>query len=305
MRSGLRRGSVSARLWLSLLLLAGVAACVGPARVDSPAGAAIRFGIVTDSHYADVDPRGSRPYRESLAKMDECAAFMNAERVDFLVELGDFKDQDDPPVDAGTEEYLRRIERSFAAFRGPRYHVLGNHDHDSLSKARFLALIENSGIPRGRSYYAFDRGGVRFIVLDANFTVAGAPYDHGNFGWDDCSVLPAELSWLAARLSDGPRKAVVFIHQQLDGFGAYFVKNAVDVRSILESSGKVLAVFQGHRHEGDFRTIAGIPYYTLVGMIEGSGPANNSYAVVTIGRDRSVSVRGLRKAASRDLGPGP
>ena len=49
--------------------------------------------------------------------------------------------------------------------------------------------------------------------------------------------------------------------------------------------------------------MGGIPYYTLVGMIEGRGPENNSYAVVSIGRDGRISVRGLRKAMSRDFGP--
>lgn len=31
----------------------------------------LRFGMVTDPHYADVDTRGSRYYRQSLAKMKE------------------------------------------------------------------------------------------------------------------------------------------------------------------------------------------------------------------------------------------
>ncbi len=292
-----------ARAASAFLVLGFLAACVtGPARLSAPSPA-IRFGIVTDAHYADVEPRGSRPYRESAAKMDECVAFMNAESVDFLIELGDFKDQDDPPVPARTEEFLRRIERSFAAFRGPRFHVLGNHDHDSLTKAGFLSLVENTGIARDRSYYAFDRAGVRFIVLDANFKADGSPYDRGDFGWDDCNIPPEEIAWLGKTLAAGPERAVVFIHQQLDGGGSYYVRNAAAVRAVLESSGKVLAVFQGHRHEGAFERMGGIPYYTLVGMIEGRGPENNSYAVVSIGRDGRISVRGLRKAMSRDLGP--
>ena len=57
----------------------------------------VRFGIVTDCHYADADPVGTRFYRESLDKLGECVDRMNAERVDFLLELGDFKDEDRPP----------------------------------------------------------------------------------------------------------------------------------------------------------------------------------------------------------------
>jgi alkaline phosphatase len=303
MRSRPGRRSFSARAASLLLVLGFTAACLsGPPGIGPVSPPAVRFGIVTDSHYADVEPRGSRPYRESIAKMDECAAFMARERVDFLIELGDFKDQDDPPVEARTLEYLRRIERSFAAFAGPRYHALGNHDHDSLSKAQFLSLVENTGISRERSYYSFDRAGIRFIVLDACFKADGAPYDHGNFGWDDCNVPPAEIAWLRNELAAGPDKAIVFLHQQLDGSGSYYVKNAAEVRAVIERSNKVLAVFQGHRHEGAFQRIAGIPYYTLVGMIEGTGPENNGYAVVFVGRRGEVSVRGQRKAASMDLG---
>jgi predicted phosphodiesterase len=297
------RSRFFSRRALPLLAVAALAACAPgprPAAVPS-APPSVRFGIVTDVHYADVDPRGTRPYRESLAKLDECVAFMNAEAVDFLIELGDFKDQDDPPVEARTLAYLERIEGVYAAFRGPRYHVPGNHDHDSLSKVQFLTLAPNTGIPSDRSYYSFDRSGVRFVVLDACFTGAGAPYDHGNFGWDDCSLPAEELAWLRAALASGPSRAIVFIHQQLDGTGSYYVQNAAEARAILEASGRVLAVFQGHRHEGAYQRLAGIPYYTLVGLIEGSGPENNSYAVVTVGSSDEVSVRGLRKAESRDL----
>ncbi len=49
-----------------------------------------RFGIVTDCHYADADTQGVRFYRESLDKFSECVTLMNVEKVEFLIELGDF-----------------------------------------------------------------------------------------------------------------------------------------------------------------------------------------------------------------------
>jgi predicted phosphodiesterase len=278
-----------------------LASCVSP-RI-APAGKAtnVRFGIVTDSHYADVDARGSRPYRESLAKMKECVEAMNRERVDFLIELGDFKDQDDLPLESKTLSYLRRIEAVFAGFKGPRYHALGNHDHDSLSKEQFLAAAPNPGIPKEWSFYRFDVRGIRFLVLDANFDAKGEPYDHGRFGWEDCNVPVHELTWLRSELVAAPSPVIVFIHQQLDGSGAYYVRNAEQVRALLEQSGKVLAVFQGHRHEGATGWICGIPYYTLKGMIEGSGPQNNSYAIVEVDPAGGITVTGFRKADSIKL----
>jgi len=263
--------------------------------------AAVRFGLATDSHYADTEARGSRPYRESLDKMRAAVAKLSGERLDFLVELGDFKDQDEPSDGTRTLGYLQAIESVFSEFRGPRYHVLGNHDLDSISKDQFLGVVTNTNVPKDRSYYDFAAKGVRFFVLDAAFKSDGAPYDRGNFEWADANVPADELDWLAKALAASPDPAVVFVHQQLDGEGAYFVKNAASVRKILEDSGRVLAVFQSHRHEGMFHYINGIPYYTLKGMIEGSGPENTAYAAVEIDARRNVRVQGFGKADSLAL----
>jgi len=99
----------------------------------------LRFGIVTDIHYADTAVRGLHHYRESMDKLAECIAFMNDKKVDFLVELGDFKDEDKPAFEGSTLSYLEDIEKVFGQFNENRYHVLGNHDLDSISKEQFLA----------------------------------------------------------------------------------------------------------------------------------------------------------------------
>ena len=288
------------------LALAFLASCA-PSKVElpQPALTKVRFGIATDVHYADIEPRGSRPYRESLAKFKEFVRVMGKERPDFLIELGDFKDQDDTPVEAKTLSYLRRIESAYAAFKGPRYHAIGNHDVDSLSKAQFLGTAGNPGIPAEWSYFRFDVRAVRFLVLDAGFAANGEPYDHGKFAWADCNVPAAELDWLRSELVASPHPVIVFLHQQLDGQGDYYVKNAADVRAILERSGKVLAVFQGHRHEGALTKIKGIPYYTFKGMIEGSGPENNAYALVEVDVQGEITIKGFRKADSLRIGKEP
>ena len=261
----------------------------------------MRFGIVTDCHYADADPAGTRFYRESLWKLAECVARMNAQRVDFLIELGDFKDQDRPPVESRTLAHLQAAEAVFQEFSGPRYHVLGNHDMDSISKRQLLSHVENTGIDSDRSYYSFDVKGLHCIVLDANYTADGRDYDHGHFDWMDANVPARELDWLRGDLARSYRPVVVFIHQLLDGTGSVYVKNAPEVRQILESSGKVLAVFQGHHHAGAYSCIGGIHYYTLKAMVEGHGRDNNAYAIVEMQRDRSLIVTGYRRASSVEL----
>jgi predicted phosphodiesterase len=262
---------------------------------------AVRFGIVTDCHYADADPAGTRFYRESLDKLGECVARMNAEKVDFLVELGDFKDQGRPPVERDTLTYLEDAEAVFQRFEGRTYHVLGNHDVDSISKPQFLERVTNTGIESGRSHYSFDVNGLHGVVLDANYRTDGADYDHGNFDWTDANVPPHELKWLQEDLEATSQPVVVFMHQLLDGTGAVYVKNAAEVRAVLEASGKVAAVFQGHHHAGSYSQINGIHYYTLVATVEGQGAGNNSYGIVEACSDGLV-VTGYRKAVSKQLG---
>ncbi len=307
---GCRTWVMTRRVFLraAVTTMAGLTAlplsCAPGSRSRARRGTA-RFGLVTDCHYADADAAGTRFYRESLDKLSECVALMNAEKVDFLIELGDFKDQDKQPSEQKTLSYLQSIERTFQSFDGPRYHVLGNHDMDSISKGQFLSRIRNTNVASGRSYYSFDLNGLRFVVLDSNYRADGADYDHGRFDWTDANIPSAELLWLQRELVEAPGPMIVFIHQRLDGVGEVYVKNAEHVRHILEASGKVFAVFQGHHHPGGYSQIAGIHYYTLKALVEGTGPENNSYAIAEVGSYGTITVTGYRKAESRRLAPTP
>ena len=305
-RSGGPHWVITRRVFLksSASVLASLAAlplsCAPESRSKGRPGTA-RFGIVTDCHYADTDAAGTRFYRESVDKLAECVALMNAKKVDFLIELGDFKDQDRPPIEQKTLSYLRAVERVFQGFDGPTYHVLGNHDLDSISKRQFLAGIENTDMDSSRSYYSFDSNALHFVVLDANYKTDGTDYDHGNFDWTDANIPSEELAWLERDLAETRGSVVVFAHQLLDGVGSVYVKNAADVRRILHASGKVLAVFQGHHHSGSYSHIAGIHYYTLKALVEGSGLENNSYAIAEVYPDGAIAISGYRNAESRQL----
>jgi predicted phosphodiesterase len=302
-----RNYSMTRRLFLksSAGVLAGLAALPISCAPDRPSARrrTARFGMVTDCHYADVDAAGARYYRESLDKLRECVALMNAQKVDFLIELGDLKDQDRPPVERTTLSYLRAVENVLHDFHGPAYHVLGNHDMDSISKKQFLANTENTNIDCSRTHYSFESNGLHYVVLDANYKADGHDYERGNFDWTDANIPPEELAWLERDLAGAPGPVIVFTHQLLDGTGSVYVKNAAEVRHILEASGKVLAVFQGHHHAGSYSCIAGIHYYTLKALVEGSGPDNNSYAIVEIQPNDDIVVTGYRRAQSIQIAP--
>ena len=263
----------------------------------------IRFGMISDIHYADREPAGTRFYRQSLTKVQEAIDRMNQEKLDFAIELGDFKDQDTVPNEANILKYLADIESVFRKFKGPTYHVLGNHDVDGISKQQFLERVENTDIPKTESYYSFSRKGIHFVVLDGDFTKEGKAYDHGNFSWDDSFIPENQINWLKDDLKENRLPVVVFIHQMLGNWRdvKLEVQNAAAVSQILEQSGKVICVFQGHVHEESYNLINGIPYYSVNAVVDGDGPENSAYMIVDVYKDGSLKIDGFRRATDRDI----
>jgi 3',5'-cyclic AMP phosphodiesterase CpdA len=216
---------------------------------------------------------------------------------DFIVQLGDFVDKGESVEEE--LDYLERIEREYAKFKGERHYVLGNHDVATFSKEQF---VSNCGARK--NYYSFDKGNFHFTVLDACYNEDESDYNAGNFDWTETYIPIAEQRWLEADLRTTKKKTVVFVHQRLDDeHGAHGVKNSPEVRKILEESGKVLAVFQGHDHSGAYSNINKIHYYTLPALVRGPGLENNAYAVVQIWLDGSVEIKGFGKIEDQDLPP--
>jgi len=253
----------------------------------------VSLGLLTDLHYADKDPKGTRHYRETLAKLEEAGEFFAGKAPDFVVELGDLIDAaDSVETELG---YLRRISGAFSAIAPVRHHVLGNHCVDTLTKTEFL-----DGVGQDRSYYSFDQGGVHFVVLDACFRSDGVAYERKNFDWKDPNVPPAELEWLRGDLAEAKGEVVVFAHQRLDVADSHGVRNAPEVRSILEASGKVAAVFQGHSHQNALKDLGGIHYVTLRAMVEGSGAENNGYSLLEVHAGGRMKLTGSRMQQTYD-----
>ncbi len=248
----------------------------------------LRVGLITDLHYADKPPGGTRYYRETLEKLEEAAVQFEKENLTFLVELGDLIDAADS-VEV-EQRYLKTINKEFSSICKDRHYVLGNHCVDTLKKEEFLA-----GVEQKKSYYSFDRGGIHFVVLDSCFRSDGKPYGRKNFKWTDANIPAEELKWLAADLLMTDKPVIVFAHQRFDVSNSHGVKNNADVRKVLEASGKVFAVFQGHSHKNDLKEIGGIHYCTLVAMVEGSGVKNNGYSVLDIKPDGTIHLTGFRK----------
>jgi 3',5'-cyclic-AMP phosphodiesterase len=231
----------SRRTFLKRIALApaAVAAMSRIVAAESPsiAAAKLRFGLIADVHH-DVMPDGIQRLTAFLKAMEKIKA-------DFVVQLGDFcwpHPRNKPFLDV------------WNAYRGPRYHVLGNHDMDGGYKRQQTAAVY--GMPD--THYTFSSGPVRGIVLDAN-EPGGKTRGYAHY------VGPQQLDWLAQQLNESDRSAIVFVHQPFDDDG---VENAPAVRAVLQRAekkhpGRVLAVFSGHFHMDYQRIVSGIPYIQI------------------------------------------
>jgi alkaline phosphatase len=257
------------------------------------------FGLVTDIHYADADSKGTRHYRDSMGKLTRAIESFNKLGVSFAVELGDLVDAG--PTKAEELGYLLAADALYATFRGPRHYVLGNHCLGAFTKSEFLA---HSGARVKKSFYSFDHDRFHFAVLDANFKKDGTPYAAGNFTWTDTWIHPPQQRWLAEDLKKAAgKKTIVFVHQNLHNEDdPHGVKNAPQVRRILEEAENVLAVFQGHMHTGGYAQLEGIHYCTLRAMVEGPGVENVAHGVVVIDETDRVKLEGFGRQPDLALG---
>jgi len=281
---------------------AGLLASPGRSAAAEPNAHFLAFGLVSDVHYADAPPGGSRHYRDSLGKLQQAVATFNEEDLAFIAELGDFVDAG--PSKAKEIEHLRAVDKVFRTFQGERHYVLGNHCLHAFTKDEFLA---NCGARIKKSYYSFDSGQFHFVVLDANFRRDGTAYAAGNFTWTDAWIHPPQQRWLADDLRQaGGKKTFVFLHQNLhDEDNPHGVKNAPQVRRVLESAGNVVGVFQGPMHTGGHTVIGGIHYRTLKALVEGPTLKNNSYAIVTLDPSGAISFQGYPLALTTSSAPDP
>lgn len=268
--------------------------------------ALVTIGLVADLHYAPGSV-GNRYCSDSLLKLEQAVTTFEARQPDLVINLGDSIDAS--PTVAEELDRLREIKRTLARLPVETHFLLGNHDVSELTREQFLEVCGARG---SRSYYSFDCRGVHIVMLDSNYNSDGNPFAPGNFRWDDAWVGTEQIEWLREDLAAAAdRTALVFCHANLDHrvradgrLNGHIVKDAVAVRRVLESSGAVKAVVQGHDHAGNQAAINGIPYIGLQAMTEGPGLDHNAYALLTLLRDGAIVLEGFGRQPSFRMGEG-
>lgn len=210
----------------------------------------LNFGLVADVH-KDLMPDAN----ERLEKFIKEA---QRRKVDFIIQLRDFCMADSKNLD---------FFSIWETFKGPKYHVLGNHDMDRHSKSQMLDFW---GMPK--TYYSYDFSGFHFVVLDANFLRQDGKfidYEKANFYIDDdyrTYIDNEQIEWFKADLEETKLPTIVFSHQSLWHY-QWGVKNRLTLQKIMEAQKeKVICCMNGHNHIDFHHHQNGIDYIEINSM---------------------------------------
>ena len=192
----------------------------------------LNFGIVADIH-KDLMP-------DANDRLEKFISEANHRKVDFIIQLGDF---------CMAEEENKAFMNIWETYKGPKYHVLGNHDMDRHSKSE---MLDYWGMPK--TYYSYDFHGFHFIVLDANFLYEDGQfidYEKANFYVDSglrTFIDDGQIEWFKADLEATALPTIVFSHQSLWHY-EWGVKNRLTLQRIMEThKEKVICCMNGHNH---------------------------------------------------------
>lgn len=206
--------------------------------------------------------------------MREAMEAFAAEGVDMCICLGDIIDKGQTP-----EEPRHCLSEAMAVIRsyGILYFIVpGNHDFAVFSREEFSSYTGCPALP-----CALHSDTYTVIFLDANYRSDMVHYSEGEYDWKNSNLPTEQLEFLSDTLAASEKPCIVCVHENLDNGVRpdHVVKNADAVRELLEKSGKVPLVIQGHYHKGAYNVINGIRYLTLSAMCEGE---DNHYIITEV-----------------------
>jgi 3',5'-cyclic AMP phosphodiesterase CpdA len=256
---------------------------------------ALTLAIVTDLHFGP-EARFEGKLRKLTHFADpllvEIARRLREEfRPDLVVNLGDDVEDESRAAD------LERYERCQNILRNTGIEVVnvaGNHDLICMTKDDLNRIWRREG----NLYYSIDRGGFHFVVLH---TLEQKDVE--------IRIPSAQLRWLEEDLERTELPTIVLMHhsaseQDLEdsrwfkgrrNLALVREDERLVLRGLLERSGKVRAVFNGHVHRNHLDVIRGIPYVTFQSLIENvdddaPGRPAASFALVRI-EDARITIR--------------
>lgn len=209
---------------------------------------------------------------------------------DFVIVLGDLIEDDNTEND---KEHMQFLIKSFNRLNCKVYFVAGNHDLKNISEDELMDIFNQ------KLFYSFDSDNLHCIVLfSRKIQIKGAGF----------TITDDQIEWLKKELNSTKKDCIIFMHasladQDLTGNPWFegrpdscLILNRNKVRSILENSGKVKAVFNSHLHWDKKHLHNSIPYFTIQSLVENEndkGFPSQAYSIINISDNKiSVEVKG-------------
>jgi len=278
----------------------------------------VKFSLFSDLHYRVGDYNWASKRLEAILERAE------KNSVDFVMECGDF-----------CHDVVRAkpiIDR-YNNFKIPTYHAVGNHDFESTKTLE--AVVDAYKMTRGNFYY-FDKGSLRFIVLDTNYFInKKGEFEHyaASSAWDKCHqtmavITPPQIEMLKRAVSTAKGMCVVFSHNGIrTADPEKGITNAAEVLGIFAANPSIPILWiNGHWHRNNLRLDDGIAFFTInTPTSDWLGGSHNAYppeimnssplakreilfdvpvnAIVTVWPDGEVLIEGMKGATFMGLTP--
>lgn len=195
-----------------------------------------------------------------MRKIEEAYEYFESNGCDLVICLGDLIDTEDT-VEKEIEN-LSLISEIIKKSPLRTISLMGNHDAFVLTVEQFYSVL---GIDPPKSICVDGRN---LIFLDACYFKSGKHYAPGDWNWKDIYYPFADE--LKEELKSLSEPVYIFIHQDIDPDirEDHNLSNDEEIFKIIEESGVVKAVFQGHYHPGKETVHNGIRYIALPAMCE-------------------------------------
>lgn len=254
----------------------------------------MKIFLITDIHYglnANYPKIGGEDYVNSFGVEFDSFVPQLQELIsqhDLVINLGDtIQDIDEKKDLENYQTVLKHLGTNI-----PVKNAVGNHDGRYLSNAELCGLLGESKL-----YYSFDMGGFHHVILYAYRFEHPGPYH----------IDAEQVEWLKSDLEVNKLPNLVYCHFPLDdqdlSSNYYFAgkedrvfpDNKLEIRKILESSGRINGVFSGHTHFPSEQVINGITYRTIPSFSEndGLGKPGSYYASLDTENQNSVIINKL------------
>ncbi len=270
--------------------------------------AQVKIGVFADCQYCDCDAWGTRFYRNSLDKLNDCVdEFNSTDDIDFIVGLGDL-------IDRNFSSY-KTVNAILEKAHKTVYNVVGNHDY-SVDPQYYNDVPKQLGL--SHTYYTVEKGGWKFIFLNGNeitfqstdkkvlrkadkmvakLTALKKP---NNQKWNG-GMSKKQVKWLKNELKSSEKeklKVVLFCHFPIELNEMHSLWNNDEIMKLINKFDCVKAWINGHDHSGGYMQQNGIHFITLKGMVETE--SENSFSVISFSEE-NIKIDAFGRGVDRNL----